>query len=228
MHRAAFVLLIVGASGLACGRPSEGRERRDFERMRQQQRYDTYGPSSFFHNGAVMQAPPAHTIPRAADDPWSGRVQAAAYLSGASGGSDVTAPPIPVDANLLAAGRAQYEISCAPCHGPAGFGGGVMAANLTSKRPPSLRTPPISTLPAGTIFKIISDGFGRMPPYGWQLPADSRWAVVAYVRSLATTPATAAARIDSANAEYLRQLDSTHSFAGRLQMHPPTSDSLVR
>jgi mono/diheme cytochrome c family protein len=227
MRRLAVLLSIICAGGVSCGRPAPGREQRDFERMRQQQRYDSYSQSGFFHNGAVMQAPPAHTIARVAGDPWSGRVQPVAFLTGASGASDVTAPPMTIDATVLSAGREQYGISCAPCHGSDGWGGGVMAANLASKRPPSLRTPPVSTLPAGTIFKVITDGFGRMPPYGWQLPIDGRWAVVAYIRSLSTMPATAASRADSLTALFLRQIDSTHAFEARLQMRPPNPDSIV-
>jgi mono/diheme cytochrome c family protein len=224
MRRAAacFAILSLGilAAGAAC-RPGEGREQRDFERMRVQQRYDAYGRSRFFRDGAVMQAPPAHTIARAAEDPWSGRVETSAYLTGAVGASDVAEPPIALDSSLRAAGREQYRISCAPCHGAGGYGGGVMAANLAAKRPPSLRTPPVSTLPAGTIFKVITEGLGRMPPYGWQIPTRDRWAVVAYVRSLATLPPTPAAREDSMMAAFLRRLDSAQTLNARLQLAPP-------
>lgn len=227
MRHTAAVVTLVFAAGLSC-RPAPGREQRDFERMRQQQRYDAYGPSAFFHDGAVMQSPPAHTVPRMPGGPWSGQIQPVAYLTGTSGTSDVGTPPITVDSTIIARGRERYAISCAPCHGSDGYGGGIMAVNLASKRPPSLRTPPVSGLPAGTIFKVITDGFGRMPPYGWQLPVERRWAVVAYVRSLATAPVSAAGRTDSANATFLRQIDSTHGFEARLQIRPPKSDSIIR
>jgi len=183
MPRYSFVVAWSMLCALAC-RPAEGRERRDFERMREQQRYNAYDRSTFFPNGAVMQAPPAHTIARAANDPWSGAVAPMTYLTGANGSADIANTPIPIDDRMRASGREQYAISCAPCHGAAGNGDGVMAANLRPKAPPPLVAPSISILPAGTIFKVITDGFGTMPPYGWQIPVDTRWAVVAYVRSL--------------------------------------------
>jgi mono/diheme cytochrome c family protein len=214
--------LVVGAAA-GCTRPPEGREQRDFERMRQQQRYDAYEPSSFFPNGAVLQAPPAHTVARVANEPWSGRVESAAYLSGTQNAADVVDPPVAMDATTLAAGAVQFGISCAPCHGAGGYGGGPMAPNLRQKRPPSLRTAPLSALPAGTIFKVITSGFGRMPPYGWQMDVATRWAIVAYLRALPSTPSTAATRADSAEAAYLRGLDSTRTLEGRLALPVPVT-----
>jgi mono/diheme cytochrome c family protein len=216
-----FMLVLTLGVAAGCSRPAEGREQRDFERMRQQQRYDAYGQSRFFPNGAVMQAPPAHTVARDANDPWSGRVESAVYSSGTQSGSDVIEPPLTIDSAIVAAGASQFGISCAPCHGAGGFGGGPMAPNLRAKRPPSLRTPPLSTLPAGTLFKIITNGFGRMPPYGWQMDTRTRWAVVAYLRALSSSPPTAATRADSAEAAYLHALDSTRTLEGRLALPVP-------
>ncbi|MFI5229532.1 MAG: c-type cytochrome [Gemmatimonadales bacterium] len=223
-HRTlAFVVELVLVLGAAdgCLRPSDGREQRDFERMRQQQRYDAYEPSRFFPNGAVLQAPPAHTVARAANDPWSGRVESAAYLSGTQNATDVIDPPLAIDSATMTAGAAQFGISCAPCHGAGGYGGGPMAPNLRAKRPPPLRMPPLSTLPAGTVFKVITNGFGRMPPYGWQMGVATRWAVVAYLRALPSAPSTAATRADSTEAAYLRALDSTRTLEGRLAVPVP-------
>jgi mono/diheme cytochrome c family protein len=214
------------AAGIACTRPAEGRERTDFERMRQQQRYDAYGASAFFANGAVMQPAPAHTVPRPAADPWSGRVEPIAFVTGTDGSTDVADPPIPLDSATRARGAEQFAISCAPCHGAGGYGGGVMAPNLQGKRPPSLRAPPASTLPAGTIFKVITNGFGRMPAHGWQMPLETRWAVVAYVRSLTSLPSNVDTRRDSARAAYIHAVDSAHTRQERLAI--PAPDSGVR
>jgi mono/diheme cytochrome c family protein len=195
------------AIGAAC-RPSDRREARDFERMRRQQRYNAYDTSAFFANGATMQAPPMHTIPRDLRLAAAGQTAAPAVLTGRSGNAFVADLPIAVDDSVLAHGAQQYAISCAPCHGAGGFGGGPIAPNLRAKRPPSLRTPPVSSLSAGLMFSAITDGFGAMPPYGWQLPIAARWAVVAHVQRLASQPMTAATRSDSLLADYLRQLDS--------------------
>jgi len=177
---------------LACGRPRDSREARDFERMRQQQRYDPYEASRFFANGAVLQAPPAHTMSRSA-----------AYAS----------PPA---APSLDAGARQFAISCAPCHGAGGFGGGPMAANLAAHRPPSLRSGPVTALTPDQLFAIITNGFGVMPPYGWQQPEPVRWSVVAYVRALGAQPSTADTRADSAEAATLRRTDSLRTAGASL------------
>lgn len=205
--RAHWALAVIAATTLiGCRRPPEGREDvRDFERMRQQQRYDSYEKSAFFHDGAVLQAPPDHTIPIYSDAADS--IRPAAFFTGGDSTAAATIP-LNVDATLLARGAKQFAISCEPCHGAGGFGGGVMAPNLTAKRPPALRTPPVSALPPGMMFKVITDGFGRMPPYGWQMPPELRWAVVAYVRTLPAEPATAATIADSTLADRLRRLDS--------------------
>lgn len=194
--------VLVTIIGLAACRASEGREQIDFERMRQQQRYDLFEQSHVFRNGAVMQAPPPNTVPRTAIAGDTAVAMAAGFFTGASNGADVATIPIPDDSATRSSGAKQFAISCAPCHGVGGFGGGIMAPNL-DKQPPSLRVPPVSALAAGTIFKVITEGFGMMPPYGWQMPPDARWAVVSYVRELPRTPMTAAMRDDSIMADSL-------------------------
>jgi len=217
MKHSNVVVVAMLASLLACGPSPDAREVRDFERMRQQQRYDAYERSRFFANGATMQAPPAHTIARDAAFASSGRTASPVFLTGAHDSTYAADLPIAIDDATRALGARQFAISCAPCHGAAGFGGGRVAANLVTRRPPSLRTGPAAALPAGQMFRVITDGFGMMPPYGWQMPVATRWAVVAYVRSLATQPLTAQARADSSMAESLRTIDSLHAAGVPLQ-----------
>jgi mono/diheme cytochrome c family protein len=172
--------------GLAACRMSTARESRDFERMRRQQRYDAYDTSGFFADGKVLQAPPANTMARG--PAFSLAVESIA--------------------NDTAAGAAQYVISCAPCHGAGGFGGGPIAPNLTEKRPPSLRTDHVTKMATEGVVAVITDGLGQMPPLGWQLRPEARTAVADYVHSLNGLPVTAAARVDSTLAAYLHRLDS--------------------
>lgn len=207
MTRAASAGVLLVA--LAC-QPSGAREARDFERMRRQQRYDLYDTSRFFPNGAVVQNPPAHTISR---EPTlaGGRVTSIAFSTGTTAGTDVVDVPITIDDRSRRLGADQFRISCVPCHGEGGFGGGSIAPNLGEKRPPSLRTARVAAMPAGMLFRIITDGAGRMPAYGWQLPPATRWGVIAHVRSLASLPSTEALRSDSVLAASLHQLDSLRS-----------------
>jgi mono/diheme cytochrome c family protein len=195
--RFGIALAVVVAS---CGRPPEGRERRDFERMRQQQRYDAYEASRFFSNGAVVQAPPAHTSARDLFPPSGGSPAPLGFLTGSANGADLDAIPMPIDDRVRSLGAGQFAISCAPCHGAGGYGGGVMAPNMPGKRPPSLRVAPASALSPGMMFKVITEGFGRMPAYGWQMPPAARWAVIAYVKSLPEQPTSTATIADSVHA----------------------------
>lgn len=194
---------------IAC-RPSGRRDARDYERMRRQQRYNPFDSSGFFVNGATMQAPPPHTIPTSVTS-LRPLVKPATFYTGAADSVDATSMPLVVDSATLARGKAQYSISCVPCHGAGGFGGGIMAPNLSAKRPPSLRVPPVSTLAPGMMFKVITDGFGMMPPHGWQMPPELRWDVVAYVHRLGAIPSTSDTRADSANAAELHVIDSVRA-----------------
>jgi mono/diheme cytochrome c family protein len=183
----------------------------DFERMRQQQRYDPYEASPFFPNGAVMQAPPEHTVPRDESFASAGGAAPPGYLTGSAAGKPLATIPISIDAAAFAQGASHFAVSCAPCHGAGGYGGGPIAPNLVEKRPPNLRSAAIASLSPGALFSVITDGFGRMPPYGWQLTPAERWAVVAYVRELASQPTNDDVRTDSATADYLTRLDSLHA-----------------
>ena len=140
-----------------------GGERVDFERMREQRRVDPYEPSAVFADGKAMQAPPVGTVPREA-------------------AVDTTMPA--VTGALLATGRQRFAIFCAACHGAAGFGGSLVAANMRDHRPPSLRTAHVQTMAADALLDVVTNGRGRMPGFAWALPLRERWAVVAYVGAL--------------------------------------------
>jgi mono/diheme cytochrome c family protein len=200
MRSAAAVLILLTAAG--CGSSPE-RERVDFERMRLQQRYDLYGSSSIFANGSNMQAPPAGTVSRetAADTGMIG--------TGTLNGTAVATLPITLTAAERATGEKKFQIYCAVCHGPAGFGGSTVAENMGPPRPPSLRNARMVAAPAGYIFTVATHGLGRMPSYASELTATERWAVVAYIKQLQRTPAIArSARDDSLRALAIQRSDS--------------------
>jgi len=206
-----FVVMVVVLAAVGCRPHADTREARDFERMRLQQRYDAYGRSRFFANGAVLQPPPAHTMARPPAYSSNDSVRPFSFFSGRADSGYLTNIPVATNDRLRAIGARQFAVSCAPCHGAGGFGGGSIAANLVNKRPPSLRPQTTDTLPVGLIFSIITAGFGVMPPYGWQMPPETRWAVVAHVRSLAAQPSTALTTADSVQAASLRRVDSLHA-----------------
>jgi mono/diheme cytochrome c family protein len=81
-------------------------------------------------------------------------------------------------------GRDRFTRFCAPCHGPLGDGESVIAQAMVLRRPPSLLIPPVVEYPDQRIFEVITDGYGLMPPYRYQLPPGDRWAIVQFLRVL--------------------------------------------
>lgn len=95
--------------------------------------------------------------------------------------ADDTAPRR--DIGLLRHGRERYAIWCAPCHGIAGDGDG-MVPSRGFPQPPSFHVARLRNAPDRHLFDVISDGYGVMYPYGPRVPVADRWAIVGYVRAL--------------------------------------------
>ena len=95
--------------------------------------------------------------------------------------------PIPVTSQLMARGRAKYNISCVPCHGGQGDGNGVVKYFGFSAIK-DLHDPNVVKLNDGQIYRVITvgnqEGKGLMKGYANTLDITDRWAIVAYVRAL--------------------------------------------
>jgi mono/diheme cytochrome c family protein len=151
----------------------------DLERMLDQHKAEPYEESAFFEDGQSMRQPPAGSVP-------VGRVLGPPELvSGKTARGDyVTRIPMPLDAALLARGEDRFRIFCRTCHGPLGDGQSQVAENMKLRRPPSLHEPRLRDLPAGQLYRVVSEGYGLMPSYRESLSLRDRWAVVAFVRAL--------------------------------------------
>lgn len=109
---------------------------------------------------------------------------------GIAGGDWATTIPIPVTSRLMSRGRQRFDIFCAPCHGLAGGGDGMVARRAeallegTWVPPTSLHDATVLARPDGHLFSTITRGIRTMPSYGPQIPVEDRWAIVAYVRAL--------------------------------------------
>jgi mono/diheme cytochrome c family protein len=136
----------------------------DWNRMRNQPRYEPYRRSAFFADGKAMQRPPAGTVSRE-----DGAAATRSYA------------PTP---DVIARGAARYHIYCAVCHGERGDGVSVVASNMQSPTPPSLVTPPISLLTEDSIASVVARGMGPMPPFAAELSRQDRYAVAVYVSTL--------------------------------------------
>ncbi|NJP04171.1 MAG: cytochrome c [Chloroflexaceae bacterium] len=121
------------------------------------------------------------------------------FNTGRIDGELVDTFPFEITGEVLERGQDRYNVYCAPCHGLAGYGvgivgqrGGTPAANYHVNR---LR--PITmvqelqpdyvaqdTNQLGYIFDVITNGFRNMWPYGAKINVEDRWAIVAYVRAL--------------------------------------------
>lgn len=207
----------------ACGR-GDHRRGWDWERMRQQPRYDVYEASRFFADSAVMQTPPAGTIAR------EQIVGQPLFTEGSEGGRDATTIPVRVTPALLTLGRSRFEIYCAVCHGAGGYGGSVVAANMLPPRPPSLRSPAMRALPPGRVFRVVTQGFGRMPSYATQLSVEERWALIAYLQQLQQSGRAGSpeARDDSVRAARLQAHDADPASRLNAGARPPANGEAQR
>jgi mono/diheme cytochrome c family protein len=112
--------------------------------------------------------------------PLSIPVEGPAYIPGAGAPEN----PVPSDKTSLARGAQLFSITCQICHGDAGQGDGPVAGFLIKKKPADLSSPLIQSMPDGTIFLVISNGFGYMPALNENLTVRERWDVVNYIRTL--------------------------------------------
>ena len=125
--------------------------------------------------GAAVDDQPANTGRKEGSEDW------------------VEVNPLGVNADTLERGRERYTIFCAPCHGRAGDGGGIVTqyslitADLHQHR--------LVQAQDGYLFDVISNGFNattnavgiaytRMPAYKSKISAEDRWAIIGYVRAL--------------------------------------------
>lgn len=166
------VLLSLGAPAVFLGACED-----PYESMREQPRYDPYEPSDLFDNGTSARPPVEGTISR---DDW---INNAPFHTGMAGNQLLDEIPAEVTAELLERGRERFNIFCTPCHGYDGYGQGMIVQRGYTQ-PPSFHTERLRTIPEGHLFRVITNGFGRMPSYAAQVPTEDRWAIIAYIRAL--------------------------------------------
>jgi mono/diheme cytochrome c family protein len=147
--------------------------------MYDQAKYKPNQPSAFFEDGRAMRPPVPNTVSIGSFNPDS------PLQTGRLNGELVSElpPEIKLDANLLARGRVVYNTYCAPCHGIAGDGQGVIA-NRGPITVPSYHQDRLRTVAIGYLFDVATNGIGRMYAYGPRTTAEDRWAAVAYIRAL--------------------------------------------
>ncbi len=121
--------------------------------------------------------------------------------------ADGMADPYAVDAAAVAQGAKLFQVSCAPCHGVEGKGGGPVTHNDPANGINRFPVPAPMLSGDGAVSALRSDGYlygtirnggAIMPRYGVSLTDQERWSVVAYIRTLDGTkyaPPTPAATV---------------------------------
>lgn len=145
-----------------------------------QERFEAQEPNDFFSDGRAMRSPVAGTIPRGFL-----REDVRYHFGKEENGSFVARSPVAVSAELLARGQKRFEIYCTPCHGSAGDGKGILSTGGYGMVPaPTYHDDRLRGIEDGYLYSVIANGIRTMPGYGYQVDAEDRWAIVAYVRAL--------------------------------------------
>lgn len=155
MRRAVLVLFAVMPLLAACD-----------QQMAEQPRYSPLDASNQFEDGASARMPVAGTVARStvlAETPQT--------------------IPYPVTLEVLQRGRERFEIFCAPCHGRAGDGRGVIPRHGFPS-PPSYHQDALRQATDRHFYDVITNGYGVMYSYAARVPPRDRWAIIAYIRTL--------------------------------------------
>lgn len=164
---ALWTLLVLSALLLGCN-----------QHMAQQPSYRPFAPSDLFADGSSARPIPADTVAQ------NGPIGDPRETTGkAADGQDLKDIPLPVTRDLVLRGQSRFNIFCAPCHGQAGYGDGVIVERGFTP-PPSFHSDTLRNAPAGHYFDVVTHGLGAMPGYAPQVPPDDRWAIIAYIRAL--------------------------------------------
>ncbi len=167
--------------------------------MQDQPRYKTYKKSDFFADGRASRRLPDGTVARGQlydnkafytgkiDNPSTTPVETTTNAAGntlvTSFPNAIDEFPIPVTKELVDRGQERYGIYCAMCHGPLGNADGMIVRRGFSP-PPTYHDDRLRNAPVGHFFDVITNGWGKMSSYAYQIQPADRWAIVAYIRTL--------------------------------------------
>jgi len=173
-----ILILAVMLSACYRGRPSEKPPIHLNPNMDNQPKYRAQGTSKFFLDGSAMRIPIPGTVAR-------GELYAdpAYYFGKDENGNFVKTIPLSITLRMLKRGQERYNIYCAPCHGRTGDGRGIVVQRGYLP-PPSFHQDYMRAYPDGQIYDVINRGIRNMPAYGYMIPVEDRWAIVAYFKAL--------------------------------------------
>lgn len=189
---ALIVVLVVSFLGFR-GDKFSGTPIRIFPDMDDQDKVKSQAHSDFFSDGMGARKPVVGTVPRGFADGSDYNFGNSTSYEHTGRFGDAYGDGMPKALGLtnetasafLRRGEERYNISCMPCHGQSGDGKGTVAV-VGIPTVPSLMGFSKEKYPDGQMFETITKGKGLMSGYGYNVPTDDRWAIIAYVRALQT------------------------------------------
>lgn len=185
-------LVIAGCAVIAAAAP--GCKIR--QNMYDQPKFEPYEATDFFGDRRSARPLVDGVVPvgqlREDEHLYTGRVN----------GELVNEMPFAITADLLERGQERFNIYCAPCHDEVGAGNG-MVVQRGYKQPPSYHIDRLREMPVGYFYDVISNGFGVMASYAYQINPRDRWAVVAYIRALQLSQHAVVTELPEADQEHL-------------------------
>lgn len=180
---AVYILIIVAVVSIAGFRGSKSAKPplEVFPDMDRQIKLRPQSGNEFFKNGRSSQLYVEGTVARG--DAYQDLPVNTGRVQGSTNFVDTIPAPVAVEETLLNRGRQRYDIHCAPCHGAAGDGKGIIA-KYGMVAVANFHDPRIVKMPAGEIFHTITHGKNLMGSYGAAIDIADRWAIVAYMRAL--------------------------------------------
>ena len=168
--------------------------------MQDQPRYKAYKRSEFFSDKRASRDKLAGTVARGQLNAEKGfytgkidnpnlnvQVETTTDATGntlvSSFPNDIDEFPIPVTKELIDRGQERYNIYCIVCHGPMGNGDG-MVVRRGFPQPPTYHDDRLRNAPVGHFYDVITNGWGKMNSYAYQVQPADRWAIAAYIRAL--------------------------------------------
>ncbi|MCA9205172.1 MAG: cytochrome c [Planctomycetales bacterium] len=158
-----------------------------YQQMSDQPRYDPLEKSDLFQD-QMASRPLVPGVVARGRQPQEFEEPSSHFLTGVVDGE--SADTLPGDLRtrwnteqILERGQEAYDIYCVHCHDVLGTGRGYVPMR-GYPQPPSFHTDRMRSKPIGHVFRVITDGFGRMPAHASQVVPADRWAIASYVRAL--------------------------------------------
>jgi len=144
--------------------------------MKKQANFRPMTPNPHFREGTTARHAPPNTVAH-------GSVQAQLTSAALDQIDGQTAAPLPLSRELLERGQSRFQIYCAVCHGPDGYGKGIVVRR-GFPAPPSFHDERLVQAPIGHFYTVMTRGYGVMYSYADRVAENDRWAIAAYIRVL--------------------------------------------